>query len=615
MKKNVKKLLASALVVSQVVAFSGCGKKDDNKNTDTTTGNTNTSTDDSSSNTSSDTASDSTTESTEASSGIDHSETITLDVFSAQSNYQGIETGWFAKLVKDKFNIELNIISPNVAGGGDTLYTTRSAEGNLGDIVFIDRAKMKDCIESDIILDLTDYYANSTYLKDFDLSIQATKEYMGTDGIYALSGGSTGVSCTDPVFENQSPYVGTFMRLDYYNELGNPVMNNTDDMLNVLKQMQDAHPTADNGEPVYAFSLFGDWDGSYMALAGKYAYLYGYEEGKAAGFLFPNADASSYSSVVDDNGVYKEALQMFFDANQMGLVDPDSVSQTWDTTNTKMTNGQTLFCFWPWLAASYNTAANKAEGKGLTFIPVGDQTLVNDGYSNYDSNLNLVCGIGKNTKYPDRVFEFVDWLASAEYTYCTPQSNAGIEGVHWEIVDGKPQLTEFGQTCYDDAYTTMPDELGGGNFFDGRAQLAFYFASPTSIDSATGEKYSVADWPSVLEANKTKLDDMYMETFGSLNAAELLNSQNLVSVFPGSNYFAPAEETDIATARAQIGKLVTATSWQMIFASSQEEFDSLWANMTSQLDGLGYQDVLAADLAKIEGMHAAITEAVSAEAN
>lgn len=57
-----------------------------------------------------------------------YEEFITVDVFDAFANYQGIQSGWFAKVVKDKFNMELNIIAPNVAGGGDTLYQTRSAK-------------------------------------------------------------------------------------------------------------------------------------------------------------------------------------------------------------------------------------------------------------------------------------------------------------------------------------------------------------------------------------------------------------------------------------------------------------------------------------------------------
>lgn len=46
-----------------------------------------------------------------------YKEFITVDVFDAQANFQGIQSGWFAKVVKDRFNMELNIIAPNVAGG------------------------------------------------------------------------------------------------------------------------------------------------------------------------------------------------------------------------------------------------------------------------------------------------------------------------------------------------------------------------------------------------------------------------------------------------------------------------------------------------------------------
>lgn len=591
----MKKLLAVALVI--VLMFTMIGCKKDEKETEV--------------NSQGGTAQGDTKDQT-AAGEIDHSKTITLDVFSSQGNYQGMQTGWFAKIIKDKFNIELNIIAPNVAGGGDTLYQTRSADGNLGDIVLIDRAKLKDCVESGIILDVTDFYANSTYLKDFDLSIQATKAFIGSDKIYGLSGGSTS-KATDPVFENQSPYVGTFMRLDYYNELGNPEMKNTSDMLNVLKQMQDAHPTTEDGKKVYAFSLFDDWDGDYMAVASKYAFLYGYDEGKA-GFLFPSPDATSYSAIDEDNGVYYNSIKMLFQANQMGMVDPDSSSQDWDTTYTKMQTGQTLFSFWPWLATSFNSKENKEAGKGMAFIPVEDQKLVNDGYNRY-GNTGLVLGIGSKTEYPDRVFEFVDWLASSEYTYYSPTAGACIKGLNWDIVDGRPELTDFGYQCMYDGKTLMPDEYGGGTYEDGRPEIGFTFGTPTSVDPATGEKYSIADWSSVLESTKTLLDEEYEKTFGAKNAAEYLIKNNLVQVSPGSSYFSPTEDTELATERSQCGDLITRTSWQMVFAENEDTFNALWADMKSQLDGLGFADVIAADKAKVEGLRKARAEAVAAESN
>lgn len=62
---------------------------------------------------------------------------LTVDIYDAQANFQGTQSGWFARMVKDCFNMELNLIFPNVAGGGKTLYETRAADGNPGDLIFV----------------------------------------------------------------------------------------------------------------------------------------------------------------------------------------------------------------------------------------------------------------------------------------------------------------------------------------------------------------------------------------------------------------------------------------------------------------------------------------------
>lgn len=85
--------------------------------------------------------------------------TLVLDVFDSQANFQGIQSGWFGKYVKDNFNLELNIIAPNVAGGGDTLFQTRSANGDLGDIIIVqlDGNRLKDLVTAELVLDMSPY--------------------------------------------------------------------------------------------------------------------------------------------------------------------------------------------------------------------------------------------------------------------------------------------------------------------------------------------------------------------------------------------------------------------------------------------------------------------------
>ena len=96
------------------------------------------------------------------SSNSKYKEFITVDVFDALANYQGIQSGWFAKVVRDKFNMELNIIAPNVAGGGDTLFQTRSAAGNLGDLIIAgaDNGRFSNMVKAGLLADMTELLEN-----------------------------------------------------------------------------------------------------------------------------------------------------------------------------------------------------------------------------------------------------------------------------------------------------------------------------------------------------------------------------------------------------------------------------------------------------------------------
>ena len=88
---------------------------------------------------------------------VSPNKTLTVTVYDDLANYQGIQSGWFGKLVKDKFNIKLKIIAPNVAGGGNTLFDTRSAAGNLGDIVITgaESGRAKNLVKSGLIVDMS----------------------------------------------------------------------------------------------------------------------------------------------------------------------------------------------------------------------------------------------------------------------------------------------------------------------------------------------------------------------------------------------------------------------------------------------------------------------------
>jgi multiple sugar transport system substrate-binding protein/putative aldouronate transport system substrate-binding protein len=139
-KRIVSVILATMLTTSMVL--SGCGgggqqsSNEGGEGQSAPTDSSNTGTDNS---TAADTGSEASGD-TGAAPTASHDTELTLEVYDVAANYQGLQTGWYGKILKDKFNIVLNIIAPQVSGDSEALYQTRTAAGNLGDIVLLDNA-------------------------------------------------------------------------------------------------------------------------------------------------------------------------------------------------------------------------------------------------------------------------------------------------------------------------------------------------------------------------------------------------------------------------------------------------------------------------------------------
>ena len=92
-------------------------------------------------------------------------ETITLEVYSQLANYNGLQTGWSAALLKDLFNVEVVIIPDS-----DGTYETRMANGNLGDLVVwgANGEDYKQAVAKGMLLNWDDIYdervSDATYV-------------------------------------------------------------------------------------------------------------------------------------------------------------------------------------------------------------------------------------------------------------------------------------------------------------------------------------------------------------------------------------------------------------------------------------------------------------------
>lgn len=525
-----------------------------------------------------------------------YEEPLVIDVFDSLANYQGMQSGWFAKLVKDKFNMELNIIAPNVSGGGDTLYRTRAAAGNLGDLIICSgqNNNLQDLVTAGLVIDMQDYLKDGEIMK-YEKAIRNLNDPIDSTAIYAIPSSVSFQNCTQPS-ESGDPTFGPYLRYDLYAALGYPSIETLDDLLSVLAQMQALQPVSESGNPTYAFSFFKDWDGNMMNSAKQPACFYGYDE---YGFVLAKADGSDYQDIMQDDSFYLRNLKMYFDANQLGLVDPASPNQNYNEMFDKYAAGDILYAPWPWLGQSaYNTLSNRTSGKGFMFVPIEDMQILLNGCNPYGDDTSIIA-VGRNAKDPERLADFINWLYSPEGIYANSAQSvtgtAGPEGLTWEMTGDGPALTEVGVEALLRSDVKLPDSWGGGMWKDGISRINFTTVILTDT-APNGYPYRYTQWDSYRQMDDTTLEKAWKNHMQADSTMDYLLQTGKYLVSPGCSYFSTTESNEISTIRNQCKRIIVDTSWAMVFAKDEETFYELQSTMQETVNSLGYEQVLLHDM-------------------
>ena len=590
--KKLSSLALTAIVTVSMLA--GCGGS---TGADTTTGGGDTSTE-----TSTESAGSESADSTEATEGgetaeaapaANHDETYAVDFYDVAANFQGVQPGWYGKIVKDKFNMDLNIIAPQVSGDGAALYQTRCAAGALGDLIILDNADAAECVDSGLIHDLTDVLSQYPNLMKYEKQIKEFNSQIG-DGskIYCIPLEMNNNGPTD--YKQLHVYSYPRMGWDMYNEVGAPELKNLDDLLACLKSIQDAHPTNENGDPAYAISMWKDWDSQYMENVAQLTKWYGQE---VNGSVLIGTD-NSIAPITDKDGAYYKMLKFFYQANQMGLVDPDSATQDWNAIVSKMQDKRVYLYWYSWQYGFWNSPARGNEGTNYVEIPVADTNLYQPSDTYYGDGRVLCVGSQVDDANFARLMEFLDWYASPEGVQI---QHAGTEGLTYTIEDGKYTLTEDGLNRFS-AEVLVPEELGGGNWNDGNNQINQWIVASCDVNPETGEPYASDMWSTTIEMNKTKTTNEWSEKFGAADDVEYLKNNNMMTVVPSINIALAIDTTDVSLIRKQCGDVIKDSSWRMVFAKDDADFDAQWDDMVSQLQGLGFDDLVAFDTEKYQPM-------------
>lgn len=522
-----------------------------------------------------------------------------IDVFTLVGNYSGDQRGWFAKIIKDKFNIEMNIISSNIEGGSDAKFATMMASGDLGDVVVFGSDadnKWLDAISGGYLLDMAGSGILDKYGKDivanYPKVIEKNRTMFGKGiGVYGL--GYLAANMPPGPSEGRDMTEHTDMRWDLYEKLEKPVINSPEEMLGVLKDMQKLEPRSETGKPTYAFSIWSDWDGNMMMYVKAFAALFGYDEGDGfnnVGFLLFNPEGDM-QGCLDDSGWYIRILRLLYNANRIGLVDPDSISQKFNDVVNKYKDGQLLFSLFPFVDNVYNTPDRLAQGKAMYLVPVGGEKIISYGFNQYGKD--RLISIGSKAEKPERIMELINWMYTPE-GFSTVKN--GPRGLTWNLdAEGKPVLTDFGRRALPNNEVPVPEEWGGGNFKDGNNQWNIDPIDAFSINPQFNEPYDYRMWSSVLKAEVPKaLQNWRAAMGGFMSAKDYLIAKNMIVVKqPVYTGKAPEAMPETLTRKqVQCATVIKEYSWKCIFARDDAEFNSLLNGMVSKSKNLGYEEVL-----------------------
>ena len=526
--------------------------------------------------------------------------TIRLDVYSQLANFSGLQQGWGATLLKDKFNVELNIIPEQ-----DGTYATRMEAGSLGDIVVwgANGDDYKNAVAKGMLLDWEQFDMGAKYapyiMENYKNALESNRSIGGDDKIHGF-----GFNVAFSTGSHSSFFYTWGVRWDLYKELGYPEVNDLDDLVDLFAAMKEICPTDEIGNETYALSAWPDWDGNMvMYVKALGTAFYGYDE---LGFGYYNPDNGEFLSCLDDDGVYMECLQFFNKLYRAGLLDPNSSSNTYDKMSEKLKNGGTFWSIFDYAGSlAFNTKEHLEQGKYMYSMVPNDATPIVYGLGSTGGN--RIWSIGNYTKYPELCLEILNWLATPEGSMTMWY---GPQGLTWDYDENKGMyFTELGKLTSSDSgynmagiewtspYTGKTYTLSG-TYNDGSVQInnttlsrdmvnpdgngVETFNRDTWASVATAESYPIQeDWRTY---NNAALVDEYME------AREDEYGDKKYVVMPDIPYSEGEKSSDLTLKWNNCAKTIKDYSWRAVNAKSDGEFKHHVSEMKKLCEQYGFAE-------------------------
>lgn len=419
MKKKTKNLITAALAATMLLSMTACKEQQQ-------------------------TAQNTEPEDTAKETSVESEETVTLTIWNTEAKMPGIQDNDVASVIEEKLGIRMDIVQ-----GDAQKFSVLVAGGDLPDIIYTNPAQQG--VEANALItggqvialdDLIEQYGENVK-KNFPSRLDYSKKYLsnGEDKIYFIPVLGYTVNKENPDISYTIENAGFLTRWDVYAAIGYPEIETTDDYLNVLKQMQDYARENDlaDGKQIYAISGWNDW-GLWPWWMVNVREM-GWKE------LNNGAMINRVNKEIDmtyTSDAFWESLKFYNKAYNMGILDPEAFTMKNDQFWDKCNNGQVLMAYASWQTDEMNKtmAANGHPDWGFEKLPSSGYPYIH-GIVASDAPLgnasDYATAITKNCKNPEKAMQLIDFCNSEEGARLI---YSGVEGVHWENVDGQIRPTE-----------------------------------------------------------------------------------------------------------------------------------------------------------------------------
>ena len=500
--------------------------------------------------------------------------TITLYPYNAGLQ-SGPVTGWLGDYLLEK-GIILEVIPYS-----EEKTQAMLASGSLPDIVVFNSAtNAKAALEAGMLLPLDDYQDQLPHVMD-NVILKAGLDYARVyycteDGELSILPFGVGKNTLYAAADTDRYAI----KLNYqlYEQIGAPEFEKLEDVIPILKEMQQAYPQNEEGMNVYAMNLFSDFDTTHFFNMMSIYSILGYHWNYLPYGIEYEIETGTPYSIFREDSVYRRGARFMYELNQQGLLDPDSLTQERATADKKVSSKASV--------AGWAGVPGWA-GKGYLPVPFDEfkPSLVTE-----EPYGKVGIAISANAENVDTCLKFVDMLA--DYDALLTLYN-GPQGDRWDIKDGKLVMTDKFKEYL---------EAGGGTYVleNGEEYSLFnivsYIPNMGNTIEKYGEPFPMTLWTEYVDRQyETEDAQVWSARYGYKYLKDLLEAENKMTAVMDTSFvpFLTPDSDDMKLTLAALKDVIVPSTWELIYAKDDAEFEQIWSRMKQNAEALGLEDVIS----------------------